>query len=188
MKKFCFIFIISVLLIFIGCGGSESENSTGSENEDCATIDGNMWSSMSSETMDWRDAVDYCEDLNECGHTDWHLPNINELRTLIKNCPATQTGGICGVQDPNCLKDPDCFYYSAGQCRCEKTENNSGYYSKLGDDDKVVLCSSSNFEHISGCIATTLVWSVDFSNGQVGHSGESDLGDDSTLYNVRCVR
>ena len=177
MKKICFIFIVSALFIFIGSGGVDSE--------DCPTIDGNMWSSRPLRMMGSGEAYNYCENLNECGHADWHLPNINELRTLIQNCPETQTGGICGVHDPDCLKDPDCFYYSAGQCLCEKKENNGGYYSKLGDDDKVVLWSSSNFEHISGCIATTLVWLVDFSSGEVRHEEEESY---SSYHNVRCVR
>ena len=86
---------------------------------------------------------------------------------------------ICN--DPDCLKDPDCFYYSAGQCLCEKKENNGGYYSKLGDDDNVALWSSSDFEHISGCEAATFVWLVDFSSGEVKHEEEG-------YHNVRCVR
>jgi hypothetical protein len=31
----------------------------------------------------WESAISYCEDLNFSGHTDWRLPNINELYTLV---------------------------------------------------------------------------------------------------------
>ncbi len=48
MKK---IFMFFALFIFIGCGGSESEDF--SESEDCTTIDNNMWSSPSSSHMSW---------------------------------------------------------------------------------------------------------------------------------------
>ncbi len=170
MNKFSSIFIILALFIFIGC-----------DREDCTAIDGNMWSSRSLTMMGSGEADNYCKNLNECGYSDWRLPNINELRTLIQNCPATQPDGICGVHDPDCLKDPDCFYYSAGQCLCEKKEDNGGYYSKLGDDDNVVLWSSSDFEYISGCEATTLVWLVDFSSGEVRN-------EEYGYHNVRCVR
>ena len=170
MRKLCFIFIIFSIFIFFGCGGGESE--------DCPTIDGNMWSSRSSETMYLQKASDYCEELNECGYSDWRLPNINELRTLIKNCPATQTDGTCLVKDPDFLDD----YY--GKCFCEKKENNGGYYSKIGDDDSVILCSSSESEHIEGCVVDFLEWSVDFSDGSV----DSNIFHDNNGNYVRCVR
>ena len=31
----------------------------------------------------WNDAIDYCRDLTLGGHSDWRLPNINELLTLV---------------------------------------------------------------------------------------------------------
>ena len=54
----------------------------------------------------WSDAVNYCKKLNENGYNDWRLPNIDELRTLIKNCSKTETGGECQVSEQNgCLSD-----------------------------------------------------------------------------------
>jgi hypothetical protein len=31
----------------------------------------------------WQDAIDYCEDLTLGGYSDWRLPNINELQTIV---------------------------------------------------------------------------------------------------------
>ena len=148
----------------------DNEDSSDSENE-CHTIDGNMWSSKSSDTMYWDDAFSYCNGLNECGYSDWKLPNINDLRTLIKNCPGSQAGGQCAISDPVHLADSDWSNY----CYCEKT--NSGYYSKLGDNDNVWLWSSSVLSDNSD-----YAWYVRFGSGYVDrrHKGND-------IY-VRCVR
>lgn len=60
---------------------------------------GLTWSSKSLNNMTQSDAVSYCNNLSEGGFSDWRLPSINELRTLIQGCPATQTGGECNPID-----------------------------------------------------------------------------------------
>ena len=34
-------------------------------------------------TMTWQSAITYCETLNIGGHSDWRLPNINELKSIV---------------------------------------------------------------------------------------------------------
>jgi len=33
--------------------------------------------------VEWNDAINYCETLELDNHTDWRLPNINELKTIV---------------------------------------------------------------------------------------------------------
>ncbi len=120
--------------------------------------------------MGWSDAKAYCKNLVEDGSSDWRLPTISELRTLIKNCPATETGGECGVTD-------DCLSWEAcrnNACRgCKYFEE--GRYSKLGDTGD--FWSSSEQSDSTG-----YAWSVNFNSGGVSYYDEDDDGD------VRCVR
>ena len=45
----------------------------------------NTWATTldTPKTMKWTDAIANCEALVYAGHTDWRLPNINELRSII---------------------------------------------------------------------------------------------------------
>lgn len=35
------------------------------------------------ESMKWEEAIDYCETLKLGGYSDWRLPNLNELKSII---------------------------------------------------------------------------------------------------------
>ena len=131
-----------------------------------------IWSDHSLRAMNWNKAKQYCEALTEGGFNDWRLPTISELRTTIKNCSGSQSGGSCRVSD-NCL-DSNCW---SKDCYCEDRQNNGGYYSKLGDDDNVRLCSSSV---LSG--TSNIRWGVGFGKGVVNRDS---VGNSSY---VRCVR
>jgi photosystem II stability/assembly factor-like uncharacterized protein len=63
---------------------------------------GLMWQKGNSERMSgWESELDYCQDLQLAGYSDWRLPNIRELETLIndtRNPPLIDPifGGLLG--------------------------------------------------------------------------------------------
>lgn len=59
---------------------------------DCITdnLTGLMWvKSPDSTTRTWADALTYANNLTLCGYSDWRLPNINELESLINKGETT---------------------------------------------------------------------------------------------------
>ena len=129
---------------------------------------GLMWSPRSVDSMDWYYAMDYCDNLSLFGYNDWHLPTISELRTLILNCPNTETGGECRVTD-TCL---ECYNDACDGCY---EYSDSGKYSKL-DDWRPLWSSTPQSDDAD------FAWVVYFRDARMRES------DKSLDYFVRCVR
>ena len=140
----------------------------------------------STSHLTWSTKSDWPTPSSSCsgsfgGFSDWRLPTISELRTLIQNCSKTQMpGGSCGITHPDHLS-----YYNDWNDACDGCpydKNHPGQYSKFGDSEFFWSSSiGSDLNH---------AWIVAFSFGAVGiWSGYYDNGypiDDS--FYVRCVR
>ena len=138
-----YLFVILMLSV-IGCGDLE-------------------WLDVSAEKMTYNEAVDYCKERGG------RLPTINELRTLIRNCPATETGGECAVT--NSCAERECWSDVCYEC----VFADDGRYSVFG--------SIGGFWSSTTCIDyASFAWIVHFSNGYVGLNVKTD-----DIY-VRCVR
>ena len=127
------------------------------------------WSSKSTGTYIMSGAYSYCNNYSEGGLSGWHLPDIDELRTLITNCSGTQTGGSCSVSDPSCLIYSECWV----EAYCYACGNDTNH-SKLNDTG--ILWSNSYDP------ATGNEWVVDFNYGDILTS------DTNESYYIRCVR
>lgn len=144
------------------------------------------WSSVADKRT-YEEAIEYCENLEEGGYSDWTLPTINVWRTIVKNCPELEPDGECPVRDPDCL-DFNCVYFYDGQgkshdCECE-TKNEEDYYSKLGDSIKANLWSSSPASAFQWVDESSSAWH--FFNYKNSVSIYPSL--QSSKLNLRCVR
>ena len=108
----------------------------------------------------------------------WRLPTISELRSLVKGCAATVTGGTCNVSDGGCLawscRDSSCNGCSSGG---GTGENN---YYIVG-----ILSNSGHSRFFSSSLAAASsddAWGVYFDDGRV-HADYVNFG-----KGVRCVR
>ena len=86
---------------------------------------GLMWQNPPSfKYYKWNAAEFYCGALSLAGFSDWRLPSITELRTIIRDCPWTEwdSGTNCAVGD-GCLSK-SC--YDSESCRwCPDYEGTS---------------------------------------------------------------
>ncbi len=78
---------------YLMCVSGEKYGEASAENYSAVTENGDEMISDSSTNLfwqkepvkkaTWKEALSYCENLEYAGHTDWRLPNMNELATLI---------------------------------------------------------------------------------------------------------
>ena len=157
--------------------GTCQEGTTTSDQVWVDSATGYVWQRADApNNMDWATAKSYCSD-NQAGlpGTGWHLPTIGELRSLIRGCPDTMTGGACGVTD-DCLSS-SCWSGSCEGCSYQDGPAGGCYWDSNLQGDCGWFWSSSPYEDNPG-----IAWNVYFGYGYVGNDLVNfDRG-------VRCVR
>ncbi|HQM85840.1 MAG TPA: DUF1566 domain-containing protein [bacterium] len=116
--------------------------------------------------MTWNDAVSYCNNLKLDEKSDWRLPNINELRTTIINCPDTMLDGACKIPP-----EPEM------NCGCDGTAES---YSSFKNEKKGPFWSSTT----SNDGSQEGAWGITFSSGYIYWAYNDEVNDSF----VRCVR
>jgi hypothetical protein len=140
---------------------------------------GRCWEGTSAEgRSDWNEAVRYCESLARDGLPagSWRLPTISELRSLIRGCPPTMTGGACRVTD-SCLSG-SCTSSSCAACDYLGGPAADGCYWEPG---VAGLCtwywSASTYAG-----SASYAWVVDFYDASVYSIAKTNS------RGVRCIR
>jgi len=138
---------------------------------------GLMWQIEDDQWYTWLEAKALCENLDLGGYSDWRLPSISELRTLIRGCSDTETGGECGVTD-ECL-DSGCWNVPCEGCLWDEGPARGCYWpSELNPYYYCYTYWSSTLleDH------DNYAWQVRF------YDGEVDFSVIEYSENVRCVR
>ena len=150
---------------------------------------GLTWSAEASSQKSWPNAKSYCSDLTEGGLSDWRLPNIDELMTLLI---ADRVQNNCQISNMNNCLSTGCWTCSTcteqgtqepDGTRCDSwgTTYSDGRFSKLGDASAMwsfsVTSNNSND-----------VWVVYFNDGSVWYLDFRLNWSVNNDLNVRCVR
>ncbi|MFO8073295.1 MAG: DUF1566 domain-containing protein [Polyangia bacterium] len=138
---------------------------------------------VQSSILDWEDARDYCDQLFFGGYSDWRMPEIDELVSLLRGCvdgTATQdfSSSTCPVDDPGCLEETCDDVEECAYCGFLEGPADGCYWPAelTGWCDNCYWSSSSQADN------DQIVWTVLFAYGAVSRTAKSNPA------TVRCVR
>ena len=77
---FCFIFMMVTTVVWAKPDSAYIDNGNGTVTDIETKL---MWQQATAGKWDWYDAKPYCERLSLAGYTDWRLPKLDELKTLV---------------------------------------------------------------------------------------------------------
>ena len=78
-------------------------------------------------TYSWQDALKYCSNLSLDSQTDWRLPNIKELQSIVKYGASSPS-----IDTTNFLNTKSDYYYSSSTRFADPTNNWSVFFSSSG--------------------------------------------------------
>jgi hypothetical protein len=135
-----------------------------------------MWQNGVTVASDWAGAQTYCAGLSWGGYSGWSLPDIDQLRSLIRGCADTETGGSCGVTD-GCL-DLNCDNAACNNCSGSGPGPGGAFWPPEISGVISWYWSSSAVADLTGD-----AWMVSFFSGFVVY-----LSDGAPQFGARCVR
>jgi len=173
----------------------DDDNDNGDDDDDNDSS-GNVWSDSSSglmwqieptgEEMSWYTATDHCSNLTLDGYSNWRIPTLSELRSIVRDCPNMETNGECRVND-GCLSYFQCYddeYCEGNYCEesksAEKTSSQCHWPIEFGNSctPDLWFWSSSirpEAEHVA--------WAIQFYS-----AGLYNFDREFHERHVRCVR
>lgn len=160
-----------------GTGGAGGTSGSGGVIADTFTDaeSGLVWVVEGVSGVDWDAAGAHCAGFTLGQETDWRVPTIGELRTLVRSCAVTETSGSCGVTNEcsatTCRDD-----FCEGCSQSELPPQGCFWPAELQGDCGYYWSSDSVSDY------TDNAWGVGFNGAHVSSLLKTDTGA------VRCVR
>jgi len=166
------------------------------DNEDGTVTDlatGLMWQKADSSTeLDWKDSLEYAENLELAGYSDWRLPNAKELQSIVdysRSLVETNSAAINPIFEISQIQDMDGqkqypYFWSSTTHLDGKNPYSSAVYIAFGEAQGVI---NGKLTDVHGAGAQR----SDPKSGDAGKypSAFGPQGDIRMVYNyVRCVR
>jgi len=142
------------------------------------------WQNEPWDTMTkYQAACDYCNSLTLDGREDWKTPTITQLRTLIRSCPATETGGACAI---TVAQSSFSDYWTDDCMGCDSMGGPSaeGWYWDPELAPLAVDAANTTFQRFWSTtqLSSIEAWTVHFGTGEVNYNNSIQ----HNLY-TRCV-
>lgn len=67
----------------------------------------------SKKAMNWQDALGYCENLNLGGRTDWRLPSVKELQSIVDYTRSPQTSNSAAIAPLFAVTKAESYFWSS---------------------------------------------------------------------------
>jgi hypothetical protein len=178
MRTFHFMSFLAALCIGAGMLWSCAADDDDDKGDDDADAASTVWTDHNTglkwqngedvglEEFTWQQAIDHCQTLDWGGYTDWRLPTISELRSLIRGCTPTVTGGQCGVTD-SCLNHNNCWNDLCNGCEDYAGPGTNGLYWPNELTGQCCFYWSASLVEPDN----TGAWDVHFDGGLIGTDG-----------------
>jgi hypothetical protein len=152
--------------------GTVSDNITGLMWQQSPDTDGDGMLDA-GDKLTFEQALSYCEDLELAGKSDWQLPNIKALYSLID---------FTGI-DPSGYEGTD----TAGLTPFIDTDYFDFAYGDTGAGERIIDAQFASSTQYAATVTEELLFGVNFADGRIKGYGLSLMGADKT-FNVYCVR
>ncbi|WP_432735289.1 DUF1566 domain-containing protein [Maridesulfovibrio sp. FT414] len=155
--------------------------------EDKAT--GLIWQQADSgKKLNWEEALAYCENLSLAGRSDWRLPNVKELQSIVDYTRSPATTDSAAIDPVFKVTDKESYYYSSTTHMDGPKPSHASYVAFGRAMGYFAPPRSSNRKWMDVHGAGAQRSDPKSGNPDAYPNGRGPQGDDIRIYNyVRCV-